>query len=193
MRIDTDWHIHTHCSCDSACMKYETFVQDAEMLGLRDFGVSDHLHNQLQEQDIAASRREYDEILEHYPALKGHFHFGVEASVMSKWELDKIAGGNYSGTPKYGIRTGGPAEGALALVLNDEFMEKYKIEYVVTGIHWPMYCQMDRESIFKDHHRQYFIPPPPPHCEWCAMNFPVFQMMNLRHKAVKKKSHTTSK
>ena len=30
MAIHSDWHIHTHCSCDGACMEFEALINDAK-------------------------------------------------------------------------------------------------------------------------------------------------------------------
>ena len=32
MAITSDWHIHTKCSCDSACMEFEALVAEAKRL-----------------------------------------------------------------------------------------------------------------------------------------------------------------
>jgi len=155
MSITTDWHIHTHCSCDSASMKLETLIQEAQELGISDFGISDHYHTRIQEPDIAASRREYDAVLEKHPQLRGHFHFGIEATLVSSWEVAQIAGGKYEETPVYGLRVGGPANAPVILDFDEGFLERYGIEYVVTGMHWPMYCATDPQSLIKEYHRQY--------------------------------------
>ncbi|MBQ2704785.1 MAG: hypothetical protein IJF58_04490 [Clostridia bacterium] len=157
MAITSDWHIHTHCSCDSACMEFETLINNAKKHGITDFGVSDHYHTRLQEADIAASRVEFDKAIENHPELKGRFHFGIEATPMSKWEVDKIAHGEYSEKPTYGIRHGGPANAPVIFDFDDEFIEKYKIEYIVTGVHWPMYCDTDLQSLLSEYHRQYMF------------------------------------
>ena len=159
MAITSDWHIHTHCSCDSACMTFEDLITDAKNMGITDFGVSDHYHTSYQEPDIAASRAEYDAALERHPELKGHFHFGIEATVISKWEADKVRRGDYdpSDPPEYGIRVGGPAGAPVIFDFDDEFMEKYKIDYVVAGMHWPMYCGVDTDTLLKEYHRQYMF------------------------------------
>lgn len=160
MSITSDWHIHTHCSCDSACMEFETLVKEAKESGITDYGVSDHYHTRIQEADIAASRREYEKTLEKYPELKGHFHFGIEATIISKWEVEQIVKGNYvedAETPKYGIRKGGPKNAPVMYDFDEEFLEKYKIDYVVGGMHWPMYCDTDKQSVAKEYHRQYMF------------------------------------
>ena len=163
MAITSDWHIHTKCSCDSACMEFEDLVQDAKAIGLTDFGVTDHYHSSLQEGDIAASRQEYEKTLLNHPELKGHFHFGIEATIMSKWETEKIARKEYDEAPIYGIRSGGPKNAPICFDFDDEFLEKYKIEYVVAGMHWPMYCDLDLNSIIKEYHRQYMFAATNPH------------------------------
>ncbi len=155
MAITTDWHIHTHCSCDSACMEFETLVEEAKKLGITDFGVSDHYHSRIQEADIAASRKEFEKTLKNHPELKGHFHFGIEATLMSKWEIEKIAKGEYTDLPVYGFRSGGPENAELIFDLDQEFLDKYKIEYFIAGMHWPMYCKTDKQSLLTEYHRQY--------------------------------------
>lgn len=157
MKIKSDWHIHTHCSCDSACMEFETLVQEAKELGIRDFGVSDHFHTRVNEPDIAASRREYEATIERHPELKGHFHFGMEATVISAWEVGKIARGEYTELPVYGFRAGGPSHAPVMMDYDADFLERYKIEYVVAGVHWPMYCPTDAQSLIKEYHRQYMF------------------------------------
>ena len=157
MAITSDWHIHTKHSCDGACMEYEALVKDAKELGIKDYGVSDHYHSRLQEPDIKASREDYEKTLEKYPELKGHFHFGLELSVMSDWEIEKIAKGDYAEPPLWGIRMGGPENNAPVYDITDEFIEKYKIEYIIGGVHWLLYCKSDKESIIKEQHKQYMF------------------------------------
>lgn len=157
MAITSDWHIHTKHSCDGACMEYEALVEDAKKLGITDFGVSDHYHSRLQEPDIKASREDYDKTIENHPELKNHFHFGIELSVMSEWEIDKIAKGNYDEPPLWGFRMGGPENTPPVYDITDEFIEKYKIEYVIGGVHWMLYCKSDKESVIKEQHRQYMF------------------------------------
>lgn len=157
MSITSDWHIHTKFSCDSACMEFEDLVKDAKELGITDFGVTDHFHTRVQEEDIKASRKEFDKTLEKHPELKGHFHFGVEATIVSKWETEKIARGEHGDDIIIGIRTGGPKNAPLTFDFNEEFLEKYNIEYVVAGMHWPMYCDTDWNSVIKEYHRQYMF------------------------------------
>ena len=153
--IRSDWHIHSHCSCDSACLTFEDLISDAKALSLTDFGITDHYHTRIQEPDIAASRAEYDAALVRHPELAGHFHFGIEATLVSEWEVGKIASGEYTELPVYGLRTGGPAHSPVLLDFDDEFLARYGIEYVVTGMHWSMYCATDTQTMAKEYHRQY--------------------------------------
>jgi histidinol phosphatase-like PHP family hydrolase len=149
-KVKSDWHIHTEYSCDSACITMEDLVNEQKQNGITDFGVTDHLHSLRQENDILRSRKAYDEIIEKYPYLKGHFHFGIEASVMSKWDLDNI---------KAGInihRRECPKEGAIPqFAFNDEFLNKYGIEYVVAGVHWQLYRNTTKQGVIDEYFRQY--------------------------------------
>ena len=148
MTITSDWHIHSRNSCDSACMAVSELARGAAEKGIRDFGLTDHIHTSFNLPDLAASRREY---LDSSPSPR--FHFGVEVSCMSRWEIDEIATGKYD-APIYGLRSGGPADGPLAIGLTDEDIERYRIEYVVGGTHWPMYVPLEREAVIRDYHRQ---------------------------------------
>ncbi len=148
MKITSDWHIHSQNSCDSACMVIADLVREAEENGICDFGVTDHVHTPYNLGDIASSREEY---LSTAPSPR--FHFGVEVSCVSQWELDEIAGGTYI-DPVYGLRSGGQAGCDLAIGITPEDLEKYHIEYVVAGTHWPMYVPLEREAVIRDYHRQ---------------------------------------
>jgi histidinol phosphatase-like PHP family hydrolase len=81
------------------------------------------------------------------------FHFGVEVSCVSQWELDEIASGRHE-NPVYGLRSGGQAGCDLAIGLTRKDIEKYQIEYVIGGTHWPMYVEIERETVIRDYHRQ---------------------------------------
>ena len=90
MKITSDWHIHSRNSCDSACMVIADLVREAEEKGICDFGVTDHVHTPYNLGDIARSQEEF---LSTAPSPR--FHFGVEVSCVSQWELDEIASGTY--------------------------------------------------------------------------------------------------
>lgn len=155
MAITSDWHIHTHCSDDSACMEFETLVEEAKKIGLTDFGVSDHYHFFAQEPDIAASRKEFDLTLERHPELKGHFHFGIETTLMYKRELEKAANGRGNEILMFDLQSEGYGDAELAFGLDQAFLEKYGIAYFIAGTHWPMYCKLDAQSVLAEYHRQY--------------------------------------
>jgi histidinol phosphatase-like PHP family hydrolase len=148
MQITSDWHIHSSSSCDDASMNQAEFVTDAPACGLLDFGITDHLHTPYNMPDVEASRKIYDSV-----CSSPRFHFGIEVSCMSQWEIDEVATGQYE-NPVYGLRQGGPANGALAIGLTAEDIERLGIEYVVAGTHWPMYCPIEREAVIRDYHRQ---------------------------------------
>ncbi len=148
MQLTSDWHNHSIDSCDDACMKQAEFLADAAECGMLDFGITDHLHTQYNMPDVEASRKAYD-ALGHHP----HYHFGIEVSCVSQWELDEVSMGKYD-NPVYGLREGGPANTALAIGLTAEDIERLGIEYVVGGTHWPMYCPIEREAVIRDYHRQ---------------------------------------
>ena len=148
MKITSDWHIHSRNSCDSACMTIPELVRGAEEKGIRDFGLTDHLHTPYNITDISKS---YTEFIAVNPCP--HFHLGIEVSCVSQWELDEIAAGKHE-SPVYGIRSGGPVNCALAIGMSSADIKKYDIEYVVGGVHWPMYVPIERKSVIRDYHRQ---------------------------------------
>jgi len=148
MNIASDWHIHSRNSCDSACMIIADLVADADDKGIRDFGLTDHVHTPYNLPDIARSRAEF---LSCKPSP--HFHFGVEVSCVSQWEIDTIAHGQH-GNPVYGLRSGGQAGCKLAIGITASDIQTYGIEYVVGGTHWPMYVPIKRQAVIRDYHRQ---------------------------------------
>ena len=148
MRITSDWHIHSRNSCDSACMVVADLVTGAADRGIRDYGITDHIHTPYNLPDIAGSRAEF---LANTPSAR--FHFGVEVSCVSQWELDEVATGHYD-DPVYGLREGGTPRCELAIGLTAEDIATYQIEYVVGGTHWPMYVPIEREAVIRDYHRQ---------------------------------------
>ncbi|MDX1359401.1 MAG: PHP domain-containing protein, partial [Clostridia bacterium] len=148
MVFSDDWHIHSENSCDDACMRIEDLVRDSRKKGIVEFGISDHVHTPFNYPDIAASRDSF--IRNRVPG----FHFGIEASCVSAWELDLIESGDVKADLTYGIRTGGPPGGPLAIGIDSEFIDSYGIEYVVAGTHWPMYVGNEAYGLVKDYHRQ---------------------------------------
>ncbi len=149
MKINSDWHIHSNNSCDGACAKISDIISEAEALGIKKYGLTEHIHSPYNLPDLVASRREY---LANNPP--SNFHFGVEVSCMSQWEFDEIAKGNFELEPVYGIREGGPSNAALAIGINENDIAEYGIEFVVAGVHWPMYVEIERQTVICDYHRQ---------------------------------------
>jgi len=148
MPITSDWHIHSRNSCDEASLSLANLVREAAERGITDFGLTDHLHTPCNLPDIAASRREF---LENRPHPR--FHFGIEVSCVSRWELDEIAAGK-QGNPVYGVRSGGPPGTAPAIGLTEQDITTYGIEFVVGGTHWLLYVPLEREAVIRDYHRQ---------------------------------------
>ena len=148
MKIESDWHIHSQNSCDGACMAVADLIREAETAGIRDYGLTDHVHTPYNLPDIAAAKAEYKSC-----GPPAGFHFGVEVSSVSRWEIDEVASGRHE-NPVYGLRSGGKPGCALAIGIGPEDLETYGIEYVVGGTHWPMYVPLEREAVIRDYHRQ---------------------------------------
>lgn len=148
MVIRSDWHIHSNNSCDSAALRMCDLVPEAVTNGITDYGITDHIHTPFNRPDLEASRREFDAA-----ASNPRFHFGVEASVVSRWEIEEIARGGHQ-NPVYGLRSGGPPGCELAIALNADDIEELGIEYVIGGTHWPMYVPLERHAVIRDFHRQ---------------------------------------
>ena len=148
MKSLSDWHIHSQNSCDGACMTISDLVREANEKNVCDFGLTDHVHTPYNLPDISRSREEF---LSATPSSR--FHFGVEVSCVSQWELVEIASGRHD-DPVYGLRTGGHGGCDLAIGITAEDLDRYQIEYVVGGTHWPMYVPLERGTVIRDYHRQ---------------------------------------
>jgi len=148
MRITCDWHIHSRNSCDSASLAVSDLLREAQARGIRDLGLTDHVHTPFNLADLDKSRLEFDK-----ECVSGHFHFGVEVSCVSQWEIEQVARGA-APNPVYGIRKGGPPGGPLAVGVTDEDLKRLGVEFVVGGTHWPLYVALERESVIRDYHRQ---------------------------------------
>jgi histidinol phosphatase-like PHP family hydrolase len=151
MRITSDWHIHSHNSCDEASLALSDLAREIPATGVLDYGVTDHLNVPYNLADLEASRREFDANLGSPRA-----HFGVEVSVVSQWELDELAQGGHE-APVWGLRAGGPPGAEPALALSEANLETLGIEYVIGGVHWPLYAPVEREAMIRDYHRQYMF------------------------------------
>jgi hypothetical protein len=116
--------------------------------GVPDFGFSDHLHTSFNLPDIAASRGEFDSL-----PSDNRMHFGIEVSCVSAWELHEIATGGHI-NPVYGLRSGGPVNGEMAIGITADEISRFGIEYVIGGVHWPLYVPFERQAVINDYHRQ---------------------------------------
>ena len=150
MNITSDWHIHSRNSCDQAALIVADLVTEASAKGITDFGLTDHIHTPYNLPDLTRSRAEYDQCT---PSPR--FHFGVEVSCVSQWELDRLAADpECVSNPTYGIRSGGPAGAELAIGIDRAGLDALGVEYVVGGTHWPMYVEIERAAVIRDYHRQ---------------------------------------
>lgn len=129
-------------------MPVADLVTGAAAKGILDYGLTDHLHTPFNLPDLDASRAEY---LACDPSPR--FHFGVEVSVVSRWEIEEIAKGGHA-NPVYGLRSGGPPAAEPALALTTDDIARLGIEYVVAGVHWPLYVPYERDAIIREFHRQ---------------------------------------
>ena len=148
MNIESDWHIHSHHSWDCTSMSIAEIVKIVPSKGIKKFGITDHINTRINMPDIEASRKEF---------LKNRvsgFHFGVEASCVSMWEIEQIKKGVYDKKAIKGIREGGPPWADMAVDITSKDIEKLGIEYIIGGTHWPLYVNWERNTLIKDYHRQ---------------------------------------
>ena len=148
MKITSDWHIHSRNSCDDACLVVADLARQAEARGILDWGLTDHVHTPFNLPDMRASRAEY---LEANPSPR--FHFGIEVSCVSQWEIEEIAKGGHD-SPVYGLRSGGSPGCTPEIGIGESDIEALGIEYVVGGTHWPLYVPLERDAVIRDYHRQ---------------------------------------
>lgn len=153
MKIRQNLHIHSQHSCDSASAKLDDIQKEMMDLGMTEFGLSDHLHTNYNLCDIQGARNEFL----CYDRPK-NFHFGIEVSGISEWERDKIASGNYTryfDDPVYGIRfEQGPSDSPVCIGITEDDIKNLGIEYVIGGVHWPLYSKPEREAAYYDFFRQ---------------------------------------
>lgn len=163
MIIEQDFHLHTHCSCDSASAQLSDIVNGAQEAGLKHWGISDHLHTQFNLPDIEIAAREFRE----FGPVEG-FHFGIEVTCATQWECEKIARRDYSScftttlkgrpyqtmTPIDGVMFGGPANGPLQVDITQADIDRLGIEYVIAGVHKPNYNEMEPAIMIDDFFNQ---------------------------------------
>jgi histidinol phosphatase-like PHP family hydrolase len=143
-----DWHIHSKYSpCGKPEATLEAVVAKGREAGLTAFGISDHLHSQLDYPQLRACREAYDNL----PDRK-NFYFGLEISSIRPWDLKRIdeLGDKAS---IWGVQQGGPEE-APTLCLPDGFMDELKVDYTIGGTHWPLGVAKERMAIIKSYHGQ---------------------------------------
>ena len=153
MKIRQNLHIHSQHSCDSACATLADIQKEMLNCGMTEFGVSDHLHTHYNLCDIQGARNDF--LCAERPAS---FHFGIEVSSVSQWECEQIAAGNYErkgDDPVYGLRfVDGPANSPAQIGITAEEIKELGIEYVIAGVHWPLYSKAGRESAWEDYFNQ---------------------------------------
>ncbi len=145
MKIFSDWHIHTHNSCDEACLLIPTLIKKAREKGIEKFGITDHLHTIQQMPDIEASRREYLEY------KTDNFHFGIEVSCMTL-QVIELAKQEQEISSDWREKSNKNAE--LAIALTEDDIDRLGIEYVIGGTHWPIGVPFEREALIRNYHRQ---------------------------------------
>lgn len=153
MKIRQNLHIHSQHSCDSACATLADIQKEMLSCGITEFGISDHLHTHYNLCDIQGARNDF--LCAERPAS---FHFGIEVSSVSQWECEQIAAGNYErkgDDPVYGLRfVDGPANSPAQIGITAEEIKELGIEYVIAGVHWPLYSIADREHAWEDYFNQ---------------------------------------
>ena len=153
MKIRQNLHIHSQHSCDSACATLADIQKEMLSCGMKEFGISDHLHTHYNLCDIQGAKNAF--FCAERPAS---FHFGIEVSSVSQWECEQIAAGNYEkkgDDPVYGLRfVDGPANSPAQIGITAEEIKELGIEYVIAGVHWPLYSIADREHAWEDYFNQ---------------------------------------
>ena len=153
MKIRQNLHIHSQHSCDSASATLADIQKEMLKYGMTEFGLSDHLHTHYNLCDIQGARNDF--LCAERP---GSFHFGIEVSSVSEWECRKIAEGDYKrcgDDPVYGLRFAeGPADSPACIGITEQEIRSLGIEYVIAGVHWPLYSKPDRESAWQDYFHQ---------------------------------------
>lgn len=154
MKLISDWHIHTHHSCDCPRPEGATLARlfaQIEASGITHYGISDHLHTAFNVPELEASRAEYDTL----PPSPNR-HFGVEVSVLREYDFSQNAAA--ANPSPYGKCPGGPPD-TLAIYLPDELRERLRFDYVIGGAHWPLGVPepFDPMAVIRDYHRQYMF------------------------------------
>jgi len=145
MLIPFDWHIHTHNSpCGNEQATLELIAEEAYAAGMLCIGFSDHIHTGATLDLIEASRREFDELNPPIQCL-----FGVEVSVVRDWDIEEDA---KKDVPFYRYNDG--PELPPTILLNEEIMQRFSIEYVIGSTHWLLGALQDPQAMIDSFHRQ---------------------------------------
>jgi len=151
MHITSDLHIHSMSSYDGH-IALKDLIKMMPEKGIVNFGVSDHLTTPMQLCDLVNSRKEFDAV-KSSSLGSSNFHFGIEVSSMSKWEMELMLQKGL-GDRNFGIREGGPYDDEAAIFLTKELVDTYNIEYVLGGVHFCLYIPFEREAVIRSYHRQ---------------------------------------
>ncbi|MBR7103912.1 MAG: hypothetical protein IKC65_03130 [Lentisphaeria bacterium] len=137
MKILQDLHIHSHHSFDVACAALSDIRADHEAMGIMHYAVTDHLNTRYSLSDLESCYHDF--LSADFPE---NFHFGVELTPIAAWEAERIACGDFIPkglVPLCGFREEDhPFDGRISLALEEGEREKYGIEIVVAGVHWPL-------------------------------------------------------
>jgi histidinol phosphatase-like PHP family hydrolase len=143
-----DWHLHTRRSpCGHPDASYTGMTASVRAAGIQNFGFTDHLHSAANLPDLRAARKEFDALPD-----KTGAHFAVEVSCLRVWDLDNNLAAGADACP-YGVREGGPADGALGIYWPDE-MAEIAPEYAIGGAHWPLGAPLEQAAVIRSCHRQ---------------------------------------
>lgn len=149
MKINQNFHIHSHHSCDSAKAAVLDIISEMKDFGIGQYGLTDHLHTTYNLPDIVSARRDF---LSACPPT--NFHFGIEVSVVDEVECERIHAGQYHAwgdEPVYGLREIQDFSGRFAVDLPEDAIQEQHIEFVVGGIHWPLTISTDRDELIRNY------------------------------------------
>ena len=140
----SDWHIHSVASYD-AHLKVADLVKQAQVQGLTDYGLSDHVNVPSWIHYLNASR----ELVKQF--ARPGFHFGVELTTISGYqeEYDRK-----HGTKEGYVTPDIPGPEPIAFPLNAEELDAAGVEYTIGAAHWFLAPSRDEADIVKDLQRQ---------------------------------------
>lgn len=156
MLLKQNFHIHSTHSNDFAQMTLWNMYDEMSEMGMEHFGVSDHLHTRYNLDDIRSCAKHFHDLTTNFKPA-GKFHLGVEVSVVSKYECEAIASGNYTTdelTPVYGVRSGLPDHNEYMLDFTEADKKALGIEYVIGSCHFPLQFPMTQNGLIDDYYQQ---------------------------------------